>query len=128
MQAKKDSETTTVEWTSATKGGGFGLTPDVGQVIEGYLVGFNVSKGKFGENKNPVIRKEDGSEVTLNENGNLKYLLKNIEEQGGGLGSYIRIERRPDFMGKKTGKMQKFYDQKVAKNVAPIDVNKRSDF
>lgn len=133
MQAKKtetseSTETSVVEWASATKGGNFGLVPEVGDVIEGYLLGFEVTKGKFGENKNPILQKKDGSKVTLSQNGNLKYLLPNIEQQGGGIGSYIRIERRADYMNKKTGKMQKFYDQKVAKNVDKIDVNTRSDF
>ncbi len=114
-------QTNTVQWSQASKGGTFGKTPDVGQVIEGYLVGFQTSKGKFGSNNNPIIRSNDGTETILNENGNLKYLMQDVEKEGGSLGSYIRIERRPDYMHKKTNKMSKYYDLKVATNVAPLD-------
>lgn len=69
----------------------------VGDSVEGHLVRFIKTSGKFGESISPVLRNANGEDTVVWAAGNIKYLENDLKSNDLGLGVMIRITSvKPD--------------------------------
>lgn len=64
---------------------------NIGESVEGHLVRFITTKGKFGESISPVLRNKDGEDTVVWAAANLKYLQQDLKSAGLGPGVLIKI-------------------------------------
>jgi len=63
----------------------------VGQSIEGHLVRFITTTGKYGQSISPVLRGKDGEETVVWAAANIKFLKEDLAKAGLGPGVMLRI-------------------------------------
>ena len=63
----------------------------VGDSVEGHIVRFVETEGKFGKSVSPVLRQEDGSELVVWASGNLKYLRDDLAKNNVTLGTLVKV-------------------------------------